>query len=142
MAIPRKGSRLITVDGKVYRWAVRHKPTYVQGLGWAPLTFAVEDADTPGQVLSVATRSMRLDNWLGLPGTPMTPQVVEQSIRTALTAGWEPDRSDGAFKLVLDGSSVKHRMGSAARAVWRRQAGGAVATVSHSAITCCAFCGR
>jgi hypothetical protein len=103
MAIPRKGSRLITVDGTVYRWAVRHKPTYVQGLNWVPLTFAVEDADAPGQVLSVATRSTRLDNWLNLPGTPVTPRVVEQSIRAALAAGWEPDRTDGAFKLALDG---------------------------------------
>ncbi|GIE81075.1 hypothetical protein Aph02nite_70250 [Actinoplanes philippinensis] len=102
MAIPRGGSRLITVDGTVYRWAVRAKPTYDQGLNWAPLTFAVELADTPGQVLSVQTGSPRLDNWLGLPGTPVTPLTVEQSIRAALAAGWQPDRSNGFFKLTLD----------------------------------------
>ncbi|MEV4356719.1 hypothetical protein [Nonomuraea sp. NPDC049625] len=28
MAIPKKGSPLITVDGTVIRWRVRHKPTY------------------------------------------------------------------------------------------------------------------
>ncbi|MEV4346582.1 hypothetical protein AB0J83_19135 [Actinoplanes sp. NPDC049596] len=101
MAMPRKGSRLITVDGTTYRWAVRPKPTYCQGLDWGPLTFAVERADTPGQVLSVATRSPRLDNWLNLPGRPITPRLVEQSVRAALAAGWEPDRSDGVFKLTL-----------------------------------------
>ncbi|GIE32276.1 hypothetical protein Ait01nite_053210 [Actinoplanes italicus] len=99
MAIPRKGSRLITVDGMVYRWAVRAKPTYCQGLNWGRLTFAVEHADTPGQVLSVETRSPRLDNWLNLPGRPVTPLTVEQSVRIALAAGWEPDRSDGVFRL-------------------------------------------
>jgi hypothetical protein len=101
MTMPRKGSRLITVDGTTYRWAVRPKPTYCQGLDWGPLTFAVEQADTPGQVLSVATRSPRLDNWLSLPGKPVTPRIVEQSVRTALATGWEPDRSDGAFRLSL-----------------------------------------
>ena len=101
MAIPRKGSRLITVDGAVYRWKVRHKPTYSQGLGWGLLTFAVEHADAPGQVLSVETRSPRLDNWLDLLGKPVTPLIVEQSVRTALTAGWEPNRSGGVFRLAL-----------------------------------------
>jgi hypothetical protein len=102
MAIPRKGSRLITVDGTVYRWAVRAKPTYCQGLDWGPLTFAVEHAEAPGQVLSVETRSPRPDNWLNLPGRPVTPLTVEQSIRAALAVGWKPNRSDGLFKLTLD----------------------------------------
>ena len=103
MSMPRKGSRRITVDGRTYRWTVRPKPTYCQGLDWGPLTFAVEHADTPGQVLSVATRSPRLDNWLNLSGTPVTPLIVEQSVRTALAAGWEPGRSDGVFRLTLKG---------------------------------------
>ena len=34
MSMPRKGSRLITVDGTIYRWPVRPKPTYCQGLDW------------------------------------------------------------------------------------------------------------
>ena len=101
MAMPRKGSRIITVDGTAYRWAVRPKPTYCQGMDWGPLTFAVEHADNPGQVLSVATRSPRLDNWLNLPGEPVTPRVVEQSVRAALAADWEPNRSDGVFRLTL-----------------------------------------
>ncbi|TMR88031.1 hypothetical protein EJK15_68485 [Nonomuraea basaltis] len=45
MAIPKKGSRHITVDGAVLRWRVRRKPTYCQGNGWGPMTFAVELAD-------------------------------------------------------------------------------------------------
>jgi hypothetical protein len=103
MAIPRKGSRLITVDGTVYRWAVRAEPTYRQGLSWGPLTFAVEHAEAAGQVLSVKTRSPRLDNWLDLPGVPVTPLTVEQSVRAALAVGWKPHSSDGLFRLTLDG---------------------------------------
>lgn len=37
-----QGSRLITVDGTAYRWRLRGRSTYLQGLAWAPCTFAVE----------------------------------------------------------------------------------------------------
>jgi hypothetical protein len=60
MTLPRKGSRLITVDGTVYRWAVRPKPTYSQGLG-ATMTFAVE---------------------------PVRPAEVAEAVRAALEAGF------------------------------------------------------
>src|SRR4051794_29729423 len=102
MAIPRKGSRLIEVDGTVYRWTVRHKATYSQGLG-APLTFAVEAADAPGQVLSVVTESPRPDNWMVAPGKPVTPQMVKRGVRLALAAGWEPSQDGGRFRLELPG---------------------------------------
>jgi hypothetical protein len=32
MTLPRKGSRPITVDGVAYRWIVRRKPSYSQGI--------------------------------------------------------------------------------------------------------------
>ena len=98
MAIPRKGSRLITVDGTNYRWSIRPRPTYSQAVAWRPLTFAVELAETPGQVLSVTTVLPRPDNWLGLRSEPVTPRIVEQTIRAARLAGWEPHRSGNAFK--------------------------------------------
>jgi hypothetical protein len=103
MAIPRKGSRLITVDGTLYRWTVRPKPTYSAALAWTPLTFAVEQADAPGQILLVSTASPRLDNWLGLPGAPVTPRLVEHGVRTAIATGWLPSRSGSAFRLSLNG---------------------------------------
>jgi hypothetical protein len=48
VALVRKGSRRIVVDGTVYRWRLRGRPTYDQGLAKSPCTFAVEHADTPG----------------------------------------------------------------------------------------------
>lgn len=100
MAIPKKGSRLITVDGVSYRWRVRHKPTYDQGLGHSPLSFAVEHVNGPGAVLVVRMPSTRPDNWMGLPGESVIPAVVEQVIRTALDSGWHPDRPGRLFTLV------------------------------------------
>jgi len=54
MELAVKGSRLITVDGTVYRWRLRRKPTYHQECFDTPLTFAVELADSSGSVLAVA----------------------------------------------------------------------------------------
>lgn len=62
MAIPKKGSRLITVDGVVYRWRIRHKPTYCQDDGWGPMTFAVQLADSPAAVLLVSLPFHRPDS--------------------------------------------------------------------------------
>lgn len=42
MALVKKGSRLITVNGTTYRWRLRGRPTYGQGVVQSPLTFAVE----------------------------------------------------------------------------------------------------
>jgi hypothetical protein len=53
MTLVRKGSRRIVVDGTVYRWRLRGRPTYNQGLAWSPCTFAVEYADTPRVTLVV-----------------------------------------------------------------------------------------
>ncbi|MFI6450221.1 hypothetical protein ACIBF6_01580 [Streptosporangium amethystogenes] len=62
MAMPRRGSRLITVDGTGFRWRVRNKPTYCQGNDWSPLTFAAERAEKPGDVLVVSLPCARPDN--------------------------------------------------------------------------------
>jgi hypothetical protein len=49
------GVQSITVDGLVFRWLVRHRPTYCQALGWSPLTFVAELADESAARLVVAT---------------------------------------------------------------------------------------
>lgn len=55
MTLGRKGARRIIVDGTVYRWRLRRRPTYFQGLAWSPCTFSVEHADTPQSTLVVTT---------------------------------------------------------------------------------------
>ncbi|GAA3142047.1 hypothetical protein GCM10010466_36250 [Planomonospora alba] len=101
MAIPRKGSRLITVDGVVYRWRIRRRPTYCQGNGWGPLTFAVEPADRPGRVLLVALPCSRPDAWLGERSIAVQPALVAAVIQTALKRDWDPRQMGSAFVLDL-----------------------------------------
>jgi hypothetical protein len=50
VAMPGKGSRLITVDGIRYRWLIRRRPTYSQAICGAPMTVAVELAEQPASV--------------------------------------------------------------------------------------------
>jgi hypothetical protein len=97
----KKGSRLIVVDDVTYRWRVRGKPTYCQGLGWSPLTYAVELAANPGTMLVIKTSRPHLSNWLSLPSKPILPAEVATSIRTARSRGWAPDDTGTPFILDL-----------------------------------------
>jgi hypothetical protein len=102
MALPRKGSRRIAVDGLVFRWLVRRRPTYCQALGWSPLSFVVELADESGARLVVALPYAHPGNWLGLPSASVRPATVAAALRHALSAGWQPHRPGAAFTLALD----------------------------------------
>ncbi|MEU1731665.1 hypothetical protein [Streptosporangium sp. NPDC020145] len=101
MSIPKKGSRLITVDGVTYRWRIRRKPTYCQANSWGPLTFAVEPADVPGRVLLVLLPCSRPDAWLGERAMAVRPALVSATIRRALARSWNPHQTGNAFTLSL-----------------------------------------
>jgi hypothetical protein len=88
--MPKKGSRLITVNGTGFRWRVSHKPTYSQGNSWSPLTFAVERAEEPGGVLVVSLPCARPDNWQGERTIAIRPILVSGCIRRAVEQGWVP----------------------------------------------------
>lgn len=99
MALVKKGSRHITVDGTRYRWRLRGRPTYSQSLAWSPLTYAVELADSPGRTLVVTTSQPHPSNWLIASATAVVPSAVADAIRTARAAGWVPDRPGSPFHL-------------------------------------------
>ncbi|MEU6862207.1 hypothetical protein ABZ924_02845 [Streptomyces sp. NPDC046876] len=99
MALVKKGSRLIKVDGTTYRWRLRGRPTYDQGLVMSPLAYAVEHADSPGTTLVVTTNQPHPSNWLGTPGSPVLPAQVADGIRTALSDGWTPETPGSPFHL-------------------------------------------
>jgi hypothetical protein len=106
VALVRKGSRLITVDGAVFRWRVRGKPTYGQGLGWTPLTFVVERADASGAVMVVSLPVAHPRNWLGLQKMAVRPRVVAAAIRQGLAGGWLPMRAGPPFRLAVEAPAL------------------------------------
>jgi hypothetical protein len=117
VAIPEKGSRLISVDGTAYRWRIRHKPTYSQGNSCGPLTYAVELTEGPGRVLLVKLPCSRPDAWLGERTMTVRPTLVTATIRRALDRGWDPSQAGSAFTLnlteddlsdVMNGHSPSH----------------------------------
>ncbi|MEV4683657.1 hypothetical protein [Streptomyces kurssanovii] len=99
MALARKGARRITVDGAAYRWRLRGRPTYGQGMVWSPLTYAVELAEGPGTTLVVTTDQPHPGNWVGRTAAPLLPAHVADSIRTARAGGWTPGAPGSPFRL-------------------------------------------
>ncbi|GAA3881457.1 hypothetical protein [Streptomyces sedi] len=99
MALPRRGARRIVVNGTTFRWRVRRRPTYDQGMGWTPCTFAAEHADTPGTTLVVTTDQPHPSNWMGHPAEPVLPSDVARAIRHALHTGWTPTTPGSPFRL-------------------------------------------
>jgi hypothetical protein len=97
MSLAQKGSRLITVDGTVYRWRVRKRPTYSQGIGHRPLSFAVEHAESAGAVLHVTMPQDHPSSWIGGTAEPALPSTVSALIRHALDRGWRPQSPGPAF---------------------------------------------
>lgn len=102
----KQGSRLITVDGNEYRWKVRGRPTYDQGMAWAPLTFVVEHAERPGARLVVSLPCAHPGNWVMAPAGVALPSTVASAIKTAMNTGWRPTRPGPERNLALDESDV------------------------------------
>ena len=97
MAILKKGSRFLQVDGITYRWRVRNRPTYCQANTWTPLVLAVERADSRGAKLVVKMPQAHPGNWMQAPIVAVVPSDVAGSIRSALAAGWCPDIPGKSF---------------------------------------------
>ncbi|RBP44559.1 hypothetical protein DES53_104380 [Roseimicrobium gellanilyticum] len=101
MAIPRKGSRGIKVDGVSYRWRIRRKPSYEQECFSDTFSVGVEWADPRSRsVLVLESAYARLDSIMGMrpSSEPITPQIIASSIRAALSKGWQPGVKGSAFK--------------------------------------------
>jgi hypothetical protein len=73
------------VTGRPSKWgasatAVRHRPTYSQANGWAPLTYAVQHAEDPGRVLMVSVPAAHHGNWMLMPSMAIRPATVAASV--------------------------------------------------------------
>lgn len=90
MAVLKKGSRGIVVDGARYRWRVRHRPTYTQGIGISNQNISVTSCEAPGSRLVVELPTLHCSNWLRAPSAPVLPAQVAGHIRDAIAEGWKP----------------------------------------------------
>jgi hypothetical protein len=110
MALNKKGSRRITVDGIEYRWRIRRKPSYMQELCWTPMTYAVEAANggQSGTTLIVTSGRAHPSNWVGVEAEPIRPAHVAASIREARDQGWDPTRAGSPFWLNRSAGFIAH----------------------------------
>ena len=90
--IARKGTRLIEVDGRRYRWTVA--PDDEPGLG-----IVIEDAERPAQRTVV---------WVE-HGTVVSPGVVRQAIALAKDTGWVPEQAGPPLVLRYRKQTSGHR---------------------------------
>jgi ribosomal protein S18 acetylase RimI-like enzyme len=90
MAIPKKSTRQITVDGVVYRWIV--SPDDEPGLG-----IVVECAEFPGE---------KMITWVE-HGNIISPWLVRKAILHALSRGWQPQKLGQSIGFRLKGMLEK-----------------------------------
>jgi hypothetical protein len=76
MSLAKKGTRVVDVDGRRYRWRVHTA-------GDPNFAIVVELAEHAAQ---------RMVTWVHPPAYVITPDVVRGAIRHALAHGWAPDR--------------------------------------------------
>ncbi|MFF2555485.1 hypothetical protein ACFVUS_31075 [Nocardia sp. NPDC058058] len=92
MGLARKGTRILDVDGEIFRWVVA--PDDEPGLG-----IVVEIAEGQGQ---------RMVTWVD-HGTVITPGVVAEIVRKALHNGWTPQQA---------GRQITYRVEDAQFVIW------------------------
>lgn len=102
MAIPKKGTRKIVVDGVAYRWYIRRNGDY-----HGALTVAVElAANDSASILVVDFHTPRPGSFTalfyGYPKISITPKDVVTHIRAALAAGWNPLQPGSPFIYLPD----------------------------------------
>jgi len=102
MALAVKGSRLITVNGAVYRWRLRRKPSYHQECFDVPLTFAAELVGSGGSVMAAAIPDVsHPGSLLARSSLIVRPALVAAVIQAALRRGWQPASPGAPFRLSL-----------------------------------------
>ncbi|WP_035791344.1 hypothetical protein [Kitasatospora mediocidica] len=100
MALAKKGSRRIVVDGVEYRWRVSRKH-WCCSYDRSTLGYVAEDATCPGTTLVVETgRPALLDPGM-VPGAVVPPREVAAGIRAARSKGWTPTSNGSPFQLHL-----------------------------------------
>lgn len=101
MAVRKKGSRRIVVDGVTYLWRFPRRQTHDQEDGWpgVMVTVSREDARQASLLLAFPHR-FHLSGPVGQnPPRPVLPSDVAAGVRAAIAAGWVSDQPGKQFVL-------------------------------------------
>jgi hypothetical protein len=88
MAIGKRGTRPLSLDGREFRWRCDFSAPYEmassgyasEGASWPPDTLVVRPVDGPHRRLTVT--------WLACKGPLVTPGLVRACVEEALRRGW------------------------------------------------------
>lgn len=103
MAIPKKGSRKITVNDVNFRWLIRRKSTYGQtDYGYGKLHVAVELEENPKTSLFIYTDRKHPSDIETEKVTPITPFDISNWIKQALLIGWNLSSNGKPFRAKIE----------------------------------------
>lgn len=103
MAIPKKGSRTITVNGVNHRWLIRKKATYNQvDYGNGYLHVAIDVEENPSTTLVIYTNIEHPNDWATKTIVPITPRMVSNWISMAIELGWKPNEKGPQFLVSIN----------------------------------------
>ena len=98
MALSRKKSRPITVEGDDYRWR------FFENSGWNDVTVQIADGYGPKLVVQFPWEHQ---GTLDIPlYPPVTPTAVSLVIKQALLLGWEPRSSGQTWQMRWTGKDL------------------------------------
>ncbi|MCG7521280.1 hypothetical protein [Ruegeria sp. Ofav3-42] len=109
MAIPRKGTRTITVEGEDFRWLVRRKATFSQtDYGSGKIHIAIENATVKGAKLHIETDRPHPKDWGTLKVEPVTPADITRWISMAVQMGWDPKTAGPMLRITKEDLTGSH----------------------------------
>lgn len=111
MALNKKNSRKIVVDGESYRYSVSATSPDADWNFRLNVTLQREDGGSRLEVRGLVTRDFWLD--ISNPGVRseddypiVTPRHIPNIISRAIDAGWQPHETGPAFVLELDNETI------------------------------------
>lgn len=108
MAIPKKGTRIITVEQERYRWLIRRKATYTQSVyGTGRIHIAIEHAEPPGTALFIYTDREHSKDCNTKPVMPVTPTDISNWVKQALQLNWKPELKGSPLSVLIENGKMK-----------------------------------
>lgn len=94
MALPKKNSRTINVEGKDYRYAIKVSANPNNEFNKENVLYVHEDVKGPGNLLVVWLDSKQVSYTAGIG---VGPGAVKQIIEQSIIHGWEPSKKSVPF---------------------------------------------